>query len=489
MICKQSITELLTIAVPDVTDIIEYNISCLNLSSLDTHFFQLSKTDPMFGFTCDLTSIAGCTIVPSDTTTDQADLLDNSLYLRLLLASHLAFYLRQRLEEDFGYTSTCGISTNKVLSKLSGSKNKPRNQTTLLALGEHDAASFIGEHQLRQIPGVGHKMAQVLENHVTGQHIDVDSHTFESRVTAKAAREHPDMSPATIETLLAGPGSEKGVGSRIWALLHGVDYTDVKEASEVPSQISIEDTYKGLETLAEITQELHKLSYSLVRRLRVDLLANELDANVESGDDAQKWIARPKTLRLTIRSWPAAGKSESLNYSSRISRSAPLPGIMFDLKMDMESIADRLVTEALLPLLRRLQSEKGQKWNLQLINICAANMVLGAAEDKSGAGRDIANMFRTQDEVLRPWRVETGRRSGGEGGGHASDTAEEEAEQEETWAADENPTCEQCGHPVPSFAWSAHVRFHSLENAEDPDESLARREDEKMPPSNKKHSI
>lgn len=379
---------------------------------MEDHFFQLSKTDPMSGFHCNLTSIAGCTV---GATVKHKDNLDKPLYLRLLLASHFAFYLRQRLEEDFGYTSTCGISTNKVLSKLSGSKNKPQNQTTLLALGEDDAVTFIGEHQLRQIPGLGHKMARTLENHVTGQKVDVDSHTFESIVTAKQARDHPDVSPASIETLLAGPGSEKGVGVRIWALLHGVDNTEVKEASDVPSQISIEDTYKGLETLAQITQELHKLAFSLVRRLRVDLLASELEANVESGEDAKKWIARPKTLRLTIRSWPAAGKSENLNYNSRISRSGPLPNFVFDLKTDIESIGDRLVTEALLPLLRRLQGEKGTKWNLQLINVCAANMVVGAAEDKTGAGRDIANMFRTQDEVLRPWRVETVRDSRGGG--------------------------------------------------------------------------
>lgn len=417
----------------------------------------------MVGFRCNLTSVAGCTI---GSKTKPENNLDKPLYIPLLLASHLAFYLRQRLEEDFGYTSTCGISTNKVLSKLSGSKNKPRNQTTLMALGEDDAASFVGGHLLRQIPGLGHKIAQTLENHVKAQKNDLDSHTFESTVTAKQARDHPDVSPALIEELLAGPGSEKGIGARIWALLHGVDNTEVKEASDIPSQISIEDTYKGLETFAEITQELHKLAFSLIRRLRVDLLASELEANIQSVDEAQKWVARPKTLRLTIRSWPAAGKSENLNYNSRISRSGPLPNFVFDLKTDTESIGDRLVVEALLPLLRRLQAEKGQKWNLQLINICVANMVVGAAEDKSGAGRDIANMFRTQDEVLRPWRVETDGARGAEPSDNVSGSVEEETDNAEPWPADENPTCEKCGHPVPSFAWPAHIRFHDLEDVD-----------------------
>ena len=458
-----------------MTDIIEYNLFCLNKASISDHFFQLSKQDPLSGFTCNLSTIPGCIIGSSAPSTSQS--LDNPLYLRLLLASHLAHYLRQRLEEDFGYTSTCGISTNKVLSKLSGSKNKPRNQTTLLALGSDDAATFIGDHSLRQIPGLGHKMAQILENYITGATSDVDAHTFDSVVSAKQARECPDISPAQIETLLGGPGSEKGIGTRIWALLHGVDHTEVKEASDVPTQISIEDTYKGLETLAQITEELHKLAFSLVRRLRVDLLTDELNANVESGDDTQKWIARPKTLRLTIRSWPPAGKSESLNYASRISRSGPLPNFIFDLKTDKEVIAARLVTEHLLPLLRRLQNEKSPKWNLQLMNVCAANMAIGAAEDKTGAGRDIANMFRIQDDVLRPWRVEeTGTGSGSDLGGAASGNGEDEADSEETWSSEENPTCTRCGHAVPTFAWPAHMRFHDLEHIEQAGQMLVKKD-------------
>ena len=421
------------------------------------HFFQVSKSDPLLGFSCDLTSIVGCVVGPPA----QNDDLQKPLYLRLLLGSHLARYLRLKIEEDFGYTSTCGISTNKLLSKLVGSKNKPQSQTTLLALKDEDVVAFIDGHKLRQIPGLGSKMAQILENHITGKTEIVDSHSFESITTAEQIRSHPGISSGSIESLLGGPGAEKGIGARVWALLHGVDPIDIKEASDVPSQISIEDTYKGLETLAEITQELHKLAFSLIRRLRVDLLAPD-----ENNDDAgaQKWIARPRTLRLSIRSLLSAGSRESLNYN-RVSRSSPLPNFVFDLKTDMDALADRLVSEALLPLMRRLQTEKNHKWNLQLINVCAASMAVGAAEDRFGAGRDIANMFKKQDEVLRPWRVvpdpeiETEMENSlsiPDGSVEADDPA---------WAADENPTCRQCGQPVPAFALSAHLRFHELEDS------------------------
>ena len=75
--------------IPDVTDMIEYNISCLNKSSLKDHFFQLSKSDPLFGFPCDATSVVGCVIDTPSSTANMQESLNNPLYLRLLLASHL----------------------------------------------------------------------------------------------------------------------------------------------------------------------------------------------------------------------------------------------------------------------------------------------------------------------------------------------------------------------------------------------------------------
>ncbi|KAL6871109.1 DNA/RNA polymerase [Trichoderma novae-zelandiae] len=440
----------------DVTDIIDYNMSCLNRSSMAESFFYLSKKDPELGFPCDLSSIAGCVV--GVTLDDVA--LESPIYLRHLLGSHLAQYLRLKLEQNFGYTSTCGISTNKLLSKLVGAKNKPRNQTTLLAFTDDDIVSFVDGHKLRTIPGMGSKITHLLESHILAKELDKDSGPFDSLVTAREARLYPTISPSFLETLLGGPGAERGIGSRVWGFLHGMDPTEVKETNAVPSQISIEDTYKGLETAPRITEELHKLSCSLIRRMRVDLVVSDYGSDIPGG---RKWIARPRTLRLSIRSWPKSDASRTQSFS-RVSRSGPLPNFVFDLKADIDEIAQQLVAEALLPLLRRLQSEKGQTWNLQLINICAANIVTGATDDKTGAGRDIAVMFKRQDEVLAPWRVASG----------ATDENEQEAEIEPegsvpedldsdfSWEATDNSICTTCGHSIPSFALSAHLRYHEL---------------------------
>ncbi|KAJ4153130.1 hypothetical protein LMH87_009634 [Akanthomyces muscarius] len=445
----------------DVSDIVDYNFSCLTKGALAQSFFQLSKSDPEIGFSCDLTRVAGPVLGLQISATE----VENTTMLRLVLGSHLAMYLRGKIESDFGYTSTCGVATNKVLSKLCGGKHKPKNQTTLLAWTDDDVMAFMDTHILRNVPGVGFKMAHLIESVVTGVENDSDSHSFKSLVTVREARLHPNISPAYLEKLLAGPGAERGVGARIWGLLHGVDATEVKEGTDIPSQLSIEDTYKGLETMAQITEELFKLSCSLVRRMRIDLVSPDVNADEPL---AQRWMARPRTLRLSIRSWPKAGSGQERSFS-RTSRSAPLPSFIFDLVAGTEEISERLVSEALLPLLRRLGAEKGgSAWNLQLVNICVANMAAGAAEDKHGAGRDIANMFKRQDEVLRPWRV-TGQ-ADEEGVQDEQDSMPELDDEfdgldaDGSWSGATGDQCSICGLPIPTFAASAHFRYHEMDS-------------------------
>ncbi|RDA90736.1 hypothetical protein CP533_4050 [Ophiocordyceps camponoti-saundersi (nom. inval.)] len=416
----------------DVTDMVDYNLSCLNRLTLADSFFCLSMKDPEQGFACDLSSIAGCVAAPPVSREQVRD----DRYLRLLLASHLANYLRLKVETDYGYTSACGIATNKLLSKLVGSCNKPRNQTTLLAWTEDAVCSFLDGYGIKQLPGLGRKMVLSLESRIQSQAAEV-----QLPLTVYQVRSHPSISPSSLETLFRGPGAEKGVGARVWRLMHGIDPTEVKEATDVPSQISVEDTFKGLETMAQISEQLYALSCSLVRRMRCELIVS---------DQGTVWMARPKTLRLSIRSWPA-GQSDNF---SRMSRSGPVPDFVFDSNVDVEDIAQKLTTEALIPLLRRLQSDNGQKWNLQLLNICVANLV----DERTGTERDIADMFRTQDEVLRPWRVR--RPSEDEGD---EETGLEEVDLDGGWDSTLHSSCPKCGHLVPGFAMEAHARYHELE--------------------------
>lgn len=476
----------------DITDVVAYNVGLLNRNTLSDSFFCLSRHDPERGFSFDASAIAGC-LVGTDHGLDR---FDNPLYVRLVLASHIARYLRLKIEEE-GYTSACGISTNKLLSKLAGSVNKPRNQTTLLSLHQDEVLGFMDTYGLRKVPGIGGKITHALESFYLGRDAATDTYTNGSAVTVGQFRTHADVSPQMLEKLVGSrPGSEKGIGEKVWALLHGIDDTDIKAASNVPTQISIEDTYPGatggLSTVAEVKRELLKLAASLLRRMHVDLTEEDDDAEAQppaptNGRDAggqatqkcRKWLAHPKTLRLSTR--PKTSYSDGKPYNwGRASRSQPLPTFVFSSATSTEddAVVGRLVKETLLPTFFALNPEKGE-WNIGMINICVANMVPTAAElGAAGSGRDISQMFKRQENVLREFRVRdedevrpqelatkqvTTSAECSEDDGMDLDVADYTDPEPETWSdLDGAQPCARCGHKIPPFAMAAHKRYHDF---------------------------
>ena len=170
---------------------------------------------------------------------------------------------------------------------------------------------------------------------------------------------------------------------------------------------------------------------------------------------ARRWIARPRTLRLSTNAPLAAAADEG--YFSRISRSAPLPGFIFDLKEDVGQLAGRLVAEVVFPLLRKFEGGRGDKWGVVLLNICVTNMVMTGSDDGAGLGRDISVMFKTQAEVLKPFRVEDSPR---QGGGQERREDCEDGWHPEVEDFSDAETCLQCGYRIPPFALKAHQRYH-----------------------------
>ncbi|MCJ1313288.1 hypothetical protein MMC25_006965 [Agyrium rufum] len=426
----------------DVTDMIDYNVELLNSSALKTSFFHLDRGDPTVGFAYDAREFCDH-IFPAkvSSTAEQDDPTvrgnEDVLALRLKLGSHLALYLRQQLAEQKGYTATVGISTNKLLSKLIGNVHKPTDQTTLIppylpdSEGRSSIQNFLDDHDVGNIPGIGFKMAHKIRNRVLAREARFDAGllyggTLED-VKVRDVRTHPSMSPESLEALLSGPGSPKGIGGKIWGLLHGVDDTEVGKAREVPRQISIEDSYIKLNTMDDVLKELRMLSRSLLCRMRLDLTEAEDDDDVVTclDDERQemstinaenhhqhpksvprRWLAHPKVLRLTTRPRPPLRPDGTRSRSfTRISRSGTMPTFVFSLTETLEHLAERLVDEALVPIFHKLHPEK-HGWDLSLMNIGATHMEETAADKSTGKGRDIGRMFRTQEDVLKAWKVE-----------------------------------------------------------------------------------
>lgn len=436
--------------------------------------------------------------------------LHDPLRLRLLIASHLALHIRKKLEYDMGYTATVGISTNKLLSKLVGNLHKPNSQTTLTPpyTAEHDewdnVTPFIDNHEVGKIPGIGFKVAQKLRHYVLQRPADIDTGLVyggtKEDVRVRDVRTYPDMGPDVLERLLSGPGAPHHIGSRVWNLLNGCDDSPVSQAREVPRQISIEDSYIKLDTLDQVTKQLHILASSLLKRMRTDLVGVDQeptdDLSTVDTVPIQRWLAHPKTVRLSTRPRPPQNPDGSRNRSfARISKSGPMPNFVFNLKEEVDILAEKLTREALIPLFRQLHPEK-QGWNLSLVNVAAANMIEGASE-KGGAGRDIGRMFKQQVNVLSPFKVheefvEEQTRDANTALEHTAKLPAEEPQtykpkhqltrlgsedfptpsQEhdidayDTWEDDSELSdadtyrCDRCSAVMPLFAMGAHERWH-----------------------------
>ncbi|KAI4679272.1 hypothetical protein J4E81_010525 [Alternaria sp. BMP 2799] len=398
-------------------------------------FFCLDRNDPTVGFPYDATQLTGH-LYPK-TASEHLGTTPDLLHLRLALGSHLAHYVRTRLEAEKGYTATVGISTNKLLAKLVGNTYKPNAQTTLVppyTSGEDDetidnVTAFIDDHEVGKIPGIGFKIAQKLRTHLLQRPAEFDAGLVyggtKEAVLVRDVRTHPGIGPETLERILGGPGVPHGTGTKVWGLLNGCDDTEVGQAREIPRQISIEDSYMRLDTLEAVTKELRMLAKRLLERMHTDLLEEDDDAHdlstaptsATTSKPMKRWLAHPKTLRLSTRPRAPQNPDGTRNRSfARISKSGPMPTFVFSLKDNnntMDAVVEKLLSETLLPLFRKLHPEK-KGWNLSLVNVAATNMA-DAARERGGVGRDIGKMFRRQDEVLRQWRVDDESAMGGDG--------------------------------------------------------------------------
>jgi DNA polymerase iota len=136
----------------------------------------------------------------------------------------------------------------------------------------------------------------------------------------------------------------------------------------------------------------------------------------------------------------------------------------------VDSLADKLVKESLIGMFRKLHPEKAG-WNLSLVNLAVTNMAETAGNSKTANGRDIGNMFKRQEDVLKDFRVtedeEVAKDNVWNGGAEATEHEEEDKEETGTrddWDNEEEEedgeVCEDCGMRLPSFAMVAHRRFH-----------------------------
>lgn len=164
---------------------------------------------------------------------------------RLILASHLAKQIRDRIFCELGLQCCAGIAHNKLLAKLVGSVHKQNKQTVLLP---NCAASFVGSlGAVKSLTGIGEKTAQILEE-----------------CGIKTVRELQEASFQQLSTRL---GYEQS--SKLKEMSFGKDDTPVKQTGK-PKSVGLEDSCSAISIRADAEDKFRHLLVRLVKNIADD---------------------------------------------------------------------------------------------------------------------------------------------------------------------------------------------------------------------------
>ena len=199
---------------------------------------------------------------------------------RLVMGSVIARELRDIIMREHGLTVSAGISYNKLLAKLSGSLHKPNDQS-VLGRGGVDTV-LAPERRVTTIPGVGRRMAEMLEA---------------AGVTTVA-----QLREASTSSLVSA-GIAEDSARLVQSLARGRDHSRVKMSGKVAS-IGLEDRFMGIHERQGVRDKLVWL---------VDRIEQLV---IEDGRKAT-------TFKVTIRDYIKDKMIKKFHKESRQSKVAP----------------------------------------------------------------------------------------------------------------------------------------------------------------------
>lgn len=258
----------------------------------------------------------------------------------IMIGSHLVAEIREAVEKETGFQCSCGISYNKMLSKLACSVNKPNKQTCLL---KSAVPGFLCPLPVRKIPGVGHRTESILK--------EIGVHTV------------ADIQVCTLEQLLQMFGER--IGSFLFNACRGVDLTAVTDKG-LPKSLSVEDSFPPCTSLKSIEAVLSSLALDLMARLDED--------KFETG-------RRPQLFTLK---WRQKGSS---NFTSA---STQMPSELLSTKCPLDRRKEILVQTGMNLISRSL---RGRSFSVVVINIGATNFTDSCTGSLS-ASQDIRSLLQ-----------------------------------------------------------------------------------------------
>lgn len=263
----------------------------------------------------------------------------------IMVGSHLVAEIREAVERETGFQCSCGISYNKMLSKLACSVNKPNKQTCLL---KSAVPGFLSPLPVRKIPGVGHRTETMLKE------IGVQTVT--------------DLKVCTLEQLLQMFGER--IGSFLFNACRGIDLTPVRDKGP-PKSLSVEDSFPPCTSLKGIEAVLSSLALDLMARL-----------------DEDKFETGRRPQLFTIR-WRQKG---GWNFTSA---STQMPSELLSTKCPVDRRKEILVQTGMSLISRSL---RGHSFSVVVINIGATNFTDSCTGSLS-ASQDIRSLLQKSNKL------------------------------------------------------------------------------------------
>jgi len=345
----------------DVTTLVYDHIDEISSSwqSSESIFFQLpSSSQALFpdkhppGFTYNPSSLPGHVLAPASRPIVPGPTSTDIHSQALLIAGHFAAFIRKKIKDLIGLTSSAGVARNKLLAKLVASIKKPDAQTTFLAEpgrqggdvevdgdDEEMVQKFLDSMELRKVNGFGSKTISILTDDM-----DVRSVPYELPLTVSQTRQL-----LTLGDFTRLYKDQPRLGPRLWGLMHGIDEDPVRPNPEYPKQISVEDSYA----------RTMKRSLRTIRGQMLALIEGLLPPAPVVRDRAMvakpTWKRYPRQFRLALRlDWDHPG--------GRDSKSTIMPAFIFDTARSVSDRAEALMSKIGSSLLSELLgSKKGDK--------------------------------------------------------------------------------------------------------------------------------
>lgn len=197
--------------------------------------------------------------------------LASATELKAYIGGQLAVYIRDRMWLELGYSCSIGVASSKNFSKMVGNCNKPSGVTVLQPGYE---AEFMKSCSARQVPGLGSACRQAL---------GIEGGTPISE--ALASYDHSSF-VNRLSDIVGHPTAEI-----LWELVNGNDIEGREiKPFEIPSQISIEESYSFACQKSMWPREVEKLCSAVISQAVVDWY----------DEDLREWKVRPLHCRVSL---------------------------------------------------------------------------------------------------------------------------------------------------------------------------------------------